>query len=109
MFFNVEAYFPLERGCVWVQKTDILTVRSLTFWENTYFARMRYRFESCRVHNIIRYRVWCNGNIIVLGTVAVGSSPTTLIGVLELVDRLVLGTSAFKRVGSSPSTDKPFV
>jgi hypothetical protein len=49
--------------------------------------------------------VWCNGNIIVLGTVAVGSSPTTLSfvvvlvgkyywGVLELVDRLVLGTSA---------------
>lgn len=46
--------------------------------------------------------MWCNGNITVLGTVAVGSSPTTqilrdlrLMGVCwNLVDRLVLGTSA---------------
>lgn len=31
-------------------------VRSLMFWENTYFARMSYRFESCRAQKIFFLR-----------------------------------------------------
>ena len=57
------------------------------------------------------FGVWCNGNITVLGTVAVGSTPTTQIGgVLELVDRLVLGTSALGvRVRVPPPPNHSYV